>query len=128
MLENDLITWLASVTSQTVFYQHLNREPPDSFLWFIRNGDDGNDELDGSGEPDTVYFDLEAYASTPAEIQALAKILRQQRDYRGALGSGTVDDIDFQDQRDDYEPQANADTLPDYSATFRMVVTGYESA
>lgn len=124
-LEENLVTWLNSVTGLPVHYQHIDRQPAGAFCWFIRNGDEDLDTLDGSGEPDVVYFDLEVYAQTAAAIQSQSKILRAQRDYGGALGDGTVDDISIDDQRDDYEPQAAAESLPPYAAAFRLTISGY---
>lgn len=125
-LEQDLIAWLAAATGVPVHFQHLDRKPADVFVWFIRNGDESADTIDQTGDPDVVYFDLEAYASSLTEAGRIADVIRGLRDYRGAVGTGWVDDVDFQDQRDDYEPQANAESLPDYAVSFRMVVTGYE--
>jgi hypothetical protein len=127
MLEQDLVTWLSEITALPAHYQHLDSKPARAFVWFIRNGDDDLDTLDGSGEPDVVYFDLEIYDQTPVSVQSLAQVIRSYRDYRGELGDGAVDDIAFEDQRDDYESQASADTLPPYTAAFRLIVSGYEA-
>lgn len=126
MLEADLVQWLGSVLPGTdVFYQHIDRKTPDEFAWVIRSGDDSEDELDGGGEPDRVFFDLEIYARDLTTMQALSQAIRDERDYRGTFGDGYVDDVEITDQIDDYQTRANADSLPEFSTTFRMVVTGY---
>lgn len=128
MLEQDLVDWLSETTGVAAHYQHLDSKPPQQFVWFIRNGDGDLETLDGTGEPDIVYFDLEIYAETPAAVQAIALLIRAKRDYRGDIGDGRVEDIAFEDQRDDYESQASAETLPAYAASFQLVVSGYEAA
>ena len=127
MIEKDLRTWLGSILSGLrVFYLHLDKQPPDAFAWFIRAGDDRLDTIDASGEPDIIYFDIELWTGSPAELTTLAAALRAQSDYRGVFGAGWVDDIQILDQQDDYEPQASADTLPPYGTAFRLIVSGYE--
>lgn len=127
MIETDLRTWLQSLEAELqVFYLHLQAQPPTKFMWFIRAGDDRLDTIDASGEPDIIYFDVELWAASPAELTTLAAALRAQSDYRGDLGDGWVDDIQVLDQQDDYEPQATADTLPPYGTAFRLIVSGYE--
>ena len=125
MLENDLVAWLNSVLGCDVHYQHLDRKPATTFAWFIRSGDDSADSLDDDGEPDQVFFDLELYSSSLTGLQSLSSLMRSQRDYRGDIGTGYVDDIAITDQVDDYQLRANADTLPEYSTSFRLTVTGY---
>jgi hypothetical protein len=128
MLENDLVTWISSVlTDCEVFYQHLNRNPGSPFAWFIRSGDSTADSLNDDGEPDQVFFDLEIYSNDLTELQTLAATIRDQRDYRGDIGNGYVDDVSIADQVDGYELQASAESLPEYSTAFRVIVTGYES-
>lgn len=129
-LEQDLVAFLRtrlSLDGNQVFYQHLERKPSAPFAWFIRNGDDDADSLDDADgeEPFTVYFDLEIYADSPDVVQTKASIARKI-DFYGDVGSGRVQSIEITDQKDDYELQAQADTLPPYSASFRIAVSGYE--
>lgn len=126
MLEQDLVKWLAELTALPVYYQHIDQQPAEKFVWFTRNGDDSTDCLDELGEePDIVYFDVELYASSAIELQEKTKLLRSGRDYRGDLDTGWVDDIAIADQRDDYQPQANAESLPPFMSAYRFTVTGY---
>ena len=128
MLENDLIEWLTDTLGIAAHYQHLDRKPAAEFAWLIRNGDERLDCLDdGPQEPEIVYFDLEIYAQTPARIQQLAQAMREQNDYGGPIGSGggTVADIEIADQRDDYTPQAAAETLPPFAVAYRMTASNY---
>lgn len=129
MIEKDLRTWLATMQANLrVFYLHLDKQPPSKFVWFIRAGDDRVDELaaDSGAAPDIIYFDVEVWASSLDDLTALCAALRAKTDYRGAFGDGLVDDCQVIDQRDDYEPQASADTLPEFGSAFRLIVTGYE--
>jgi len=129
MLETSFIGFLQAelgLSSGSVFYQHLTQQPPATFVWFVRNGDERADSLDDDGEePFVVFFDVEIYAGTPAAIQQKSQQLRSISDHRGAFGGGFVQDVSVQDQRDDYENQANAESLPAYSAAFRVSITGY---
>lgn len=125
MLEQDLLSWLGATTSLPTFYQHIDTKPPAAFIWVQRNGDNSLDCLDETGEPDEVFFDIEIYCQTSIDLQTKNRLLRLQRDYRGAIGTGWVDDIAIDDQRDDYEPQASADTLPPLLSAFRLTVSGY---
>ncbi len=128
-IEEDFLKFLSQKTNLPAFYQHLNSNPGDKFAWFIRNGDDELDTLDDEvgAEPDIVYFDVEVYASTAQEISNKAKLMRSGRGYRGNFNSGAyVDDVSITDQRDDYEPQASAETLPPFMAGFRVAVSGYQ--
>lgn len=129
-LEQDLRTFLKSKLSfndNQVFYQHLDRKPTSPFIWFIRNGDDSADSLDDldGDEPFTVYFDVELYGDSATALQSLATTVRRQSNYTGSMGSGYVQDIEVSDQKDDYELQAQAETLPEYSASFRIAISGY---
>lgn len=126
MLEQDLVAWFSENLSVPVHYQHLDRNPSSKFAWLVRSGDDNADSLDDSGEPDIVFFDLEIYASSLTDFQDLAILVRALRDYRGTLGESYVDDIAITDQIDDYEYRANADSLPEYRAAFRITVSGYQ--
>lgn len=126
-LERDLVAWLAEILPGTrVYYHHLEQQPPEQFVYFLRAGDERLDTIDASGEPDIIYFDVELWAGSPGDVATLAAALRGQNDYRGDLGDGWVDDIQILDQQDDYEPQATADTLPPFGTAFRLIVSGYE--
>lgn len=127
-VETSTVTALSNLTNPPVraFYQHLGDDPGAKFIWFRRNGDDRLDTIDGTGEPEIIYLDVEVYASTIAECQALITALRGLHDLRGAYGAGVVEDIQITDQQDDYQPQASGDSLPPFSAAFRMTVTLYE--
>jgi hypothetical protein len=125
MLEADLVAWLSDNLEAEVFYQHINHQPTSPFVWFSRSGDETFDTLDGDGEPDVVYFNLEIYSDDLGELQSLSSELRSHRDYRGSIGTGYVDDIGISDQIDDYQFKATADSLPEFSTSFRLIVTGY---
>lgn len=128
MLEQDILRWIEQKTGLSTHYQHLLKHPGLRFAWFIRNGEDDFECMDDDegAEPDVVYFDLEIYDQSPTALQDVVTLLRSGRGFRGWLDSGaTVEDISISDQRDDYEPQAKADSLPTYSAEFRLAVTGY---
>lgn len=132
MLEQDLIEFLKSRLSfgeNQVFYQHLERRPQSPFAWLVRNGDEFADAMDDDDgdEPFVVYFDLEIYSSFANEIQQKSGLARRIRNYGGAMGQGTVQDLEISDQRDDYETQATAETLPAYGAYFRVAVRGYQA-
>jgi len=127
MLEVDLVSWLDSTLGCEVFYQHLHRQPVSPFVWFTRSGDSSADALDDSGDPDVVFCDLEIYSDDLAELQTICAALRAERDYRGDLGNGYVDDIAIVDQVDDYQLRASAESLPQFSTSFRLTITGYES-
>ena len=127
-VEASAVSVFAAMVSPPVraFYQHIDTDPGAKFVWFRRNGDDRLDTIDGTGEPDIIYFDVELYASTIGDCHALVAALRELHDLRGAFGAGTVEDIQVTDQQDDYQPQATGDTLPSFSAAFRVTVTLYE--
>jgi hypothetical protein len=108
------------------FYQHIDDDPGEKFYWFIRNGDERLDTLDGTGEPEIIYCDVELYTSTLDQLQDMINGLRDLQDWRGTFGTGTIEDIDITDQQDGYEPQAAGDTLPPFSAAFRVKFTLYE--
>lgn len=130
-IESDLLAHIADHLNIPVHYQHLSRRPTGEFAWFIRNGEDYHDDLDpDSSEPDVVYCDLELYADSADRLVDLATLTRSMRDYRGSFGDGPafIDDIGIEDQRDDYEQQAPADSLPPFSTSFRVVLTGYETS
>jgi hypothetical protein len=126
--ETDAVAFLSAIVTPPVraFYQHLGTDPGAKFIWFRRNGDERLDTIDGDGAPDIIYLDVEVYASSIADHTALVQALRDQQDLRGAFGAGTVEDLQISDQQDDYEPQATGDTLPPFSAAFRVTVTLYE--
>ena len=127
MIEEDLKTWLGTLQAGLrTFYQHLLSAPPRKFIWFRRAGDESLDTIDGTGEPDIIYFDVEVYAETLTDLTTLCAALRTRRDYRGVFGSARVEDVQIQDQQDDYEPKASADSLPEFMSSFRLIVTGYE--
>lgn len=131
-LEEHVRSFLIDKLGISVFYQHLNRKQDNEFAWFLRNGDETEDTLDGDGSPDTVYFDLEVYTDDVDTLPTLCGKLRGLSDYRGLLRVDSpesyVDDLEIRDQSDDYEPRANADSLPAYSASFRMMATGFGEA
>ena len=129
-IEESMVAWLSTLTTPPIraFYQHLGTAPPAEFVWCRRAGDEGLDTIDGSGEPDIIYWDVEVYASTLERQTELCRLLRAKRDYRGAFGTGFVDDVQVQDQQDDYEPQASGQTLPPWSAAFRLITTLYEES
>ncbi len=127
-IEANMRVWLMALVTPPIpaFYQHLQDDPPDTYAYFRRAGDDSLDTIDGSGEPDIIYWDVELYSQSVSDHVALCKAIRAFRDYRGALGDGYVEDIQVTDQQDDYEPSANADSLPPYLGAFRVITTGYE--
>ncbi len=129
-VEKNVVIWLQTVQAELrVFYHHLADNPPDKFIWFLRAGDERLDTLtiDGTEEPDIIYFDVECWADTLADLTTLCAALRATNDFRGAFGTATIQDAQIQDQRDDYEPQATAETLPAFCSAFRLVITGYEA-
>ncbi len=127
MIETNFVAYLKTLQAGLrVFYLHLESKPPDKFIFFVRAGDERLDTIDDDGEPDIIYFDVEVWASTLDDLVTLDTLLRATSDYRGAFGTGRVEDIRVEDQRDDYEPLANADTLPEFSSAFRVTITGYE--
>ena len=129
MIETDLRTWLAALdNAPPVHFAHLEGNPGDRFAWFIRSGDESLDTIDGDGEPDIIYFDLELFDSNLETLVALAKALTARRDYRGVFGTGYVEDVAIEDHRDDYESQSSADTLPTYMKAFRLTISGYIGA
>lgn len=128
-LEDDLKQWIAETTGKACYYQHANSPEESEYVWFIRAGDDSEDELDATPgeEPDRVFFDVEIYAATSAACSAIAKTLRAKRDYRGLLepSDGYADDIGIEDTQDDYEPQAEAQDLPPFMSALRLTLSGY---
>lgn len=129
-IEDDLKQWIAGVTGVSCFHQHVESNSLDEFIWFARAGDDSEDELDPvvGEEPDRVYFDVEIYAQTSSACSTIARTLRSKRDYRGQLSpaTGRVDDVLVEDTQDDYEPQAEAQDIPEMMSTLRLVVSGYQ--
>jgi hypothetical protein len=127
-MDEHLVTWLADILGLPVYYQHVD-EPDDlAFAWVTRSGDDELDCLDEvGGEPDIVFFDLELYVQSTADLRTKTKLLKAQRDFRGDLAEGHfVDDVRIEDQRDDYEPDCVSENLPPYLAAFQITVSGYE--
>lgn len=126
-LVRSMVTVLAGLSPGVrAFYQHLDADPGAKFYWFVRNGDERLDTIDGTGEPEIIYCDVEAYASTIDDCQAMITALRGLQDFRGPFGDGTVEDVSITDQQDTYQPQASGDSLPPYSAALRVQVTLYE--
>ncbi len=126
-LETSIVAELSNlVEGVPAYYQHLAGDPGRRFIWFIRNGDERLDTIDGTGEPDIIYCDVEVYASTIADCQQIIDALRTLQDHRGAFGAGTIEDISVTDQQDGYEPQASGDSLPPFSAAFRVQFTLYD--
>ena len=126
-LVTSMVTVLAGLEpGARAFYQHLDDDPGPKFYWFVRNGDERLDTIDGTGEPEIIYCDVEAYASTIDDCQSMIEALRALHDLRGAFGAGTVEDVAISDQQDTYQPQASGDSLPPYSAALRVQVTLYD--
>lgn len=129
MIEADLRSWLGSLNDAApVHFAHAKEAPGERFAWFVRSGDESLDTIDGEGEPDIIYFDLELFDEDLARLVALAKDLSVRRDYRGEFGDGYVEDVAIEDHRDDYESQTNLDTLPTYMKAFRLTISGYIGA
>ncbi len=128
-LEDDLKQWIAGVTAVPCYYLHENSPVGASYVWFIRAGDESEDELDAveGEEPDRVFFDVEIYAPTSSACSAIARLLRSKRDYRGQLSpaAGHVDDVGIEDTQDDYEPQAEAEDLPPFMSALGLTVSGF---
>jgi hypothetical protein len=129
MLETDLRTWLGTLANAPpIHFAHLDKSPGARFGWFVRSGDESLDTIDGEGEADIIYFDLELHSDDLAALVALASALSARRDYRGALGEGYVEDVAVDDHRDDYESQTSLDTLPQFMKAFRLTISGYLGA
>lgn len=134
MLEQNLLTFLAVESGvANVFYSHIDAHPGTECVWFTRNGDQDDDDMDGAvgDEYPIVYFDVEVYSQTALAAQAIANKLRKRRGFRGLLDASDansfVDDLTFDSQAADYENQASAEDLPPHGVSFRITVTGYRA-
>ena len=127
-IQSDLIAFLNSIEGMPpVHYQHMDGNPGDRFVWAIISGSDMIGETLDRGElPDTIYFDLEAYSNSLTDLGEIIELLFTMQDYDGPFGTGEIQDFALSDQRDDYTPLADAETLPKYSANFRLTIIGYE--
>ena len=132
MLEQNLLTFLQTESGfASTFYSHIDRHPGNECVWFSRNGDQDDDDLDGAvgDEYPIVYFDVEVYAQTAIAAQAVAHRLRRKRGFRGLLdatdSNSYVEDLMFDTQAADYTQQASYEDLPPHGVSFRLSVTGY---
>lgn len=85
-----------------------------------------NGETLADDEPDAIFLDLELYAATPEELETLQTLLYSVSGYNGVLANARgVQDVEFTDQRDDYTPQANGESLPRLFVSMQVELRGY---
>ena len=129
MIATDFRQWLESIEGfPPTHYQHAAESPSKRFAWFIFSGSTLSAETLNIGEPpDTYYADLEIYDDDLEDLQETLDALLARADYRGTFGGGWIEDVLFEDQRDDYVPQVDADSIPQYFTFYRVTLTGYRA-
>lgn len=128
-IAEDLVAFLSDVEGLApVHYQHAKQSTEKRFIWFLVAGSDlQGGTLDRGEPPDTIYFDLEIYASDLDDYAAQIEALSSLQDYEGDFGSGSIQDLRIEDQRDDYEPLASGESVPPFNANFRLTIIGYDN-
>ncbi len=126
-ISTDFIQFLEAIEGfPATHYQHASQASPSRFAWFIFSGSQLSSESLNIGEPpDQVFADLEIYDSDLSDLEETIDALLAFADYRGEFGEAAIEDINFEDQRDDYEPLVDADSVPPFSVFFRVTLTGY---
>ncbi len=110
-----------------VFHQHLPASPPPEFAWFIMSDAESEETFDDDDEPDRFYFDLELYGQTLDRLDVLEVMLKPLRNASGMIGDAHVQLIELTGQREDYTPQANAESLPPFYQIWRIVIHGFDA-
>lgn len=129
MIAKDFRRWLESIEGfPPTHYQHAGQDPGNRFAWFIFSGSQLTAETLRIGEPpDQLFADLEIYDDDLNSLTETIDSLLALADHRGEFGEGSIEDVAFEDQRDDYEPLVDADSVPPFSVFFRVTLTGYQS-
>ena len=132
-LASDLITWLNSQSVGSddfppTHYQHLPKQTPERFAWFMISDSSVSGESLTGEPPDTFVVDLEIYTNSTLELEAIAAVISAMNDYSGDLGAGSVQLVEIGNQSDDYVPLVDREDLPAYFSSYRLTLIGYEES
>lgn len=126
MIAKDFRQFLESLEGfPPTHYQHASGDTLDRFAWFIFSGSQTSAETLAPGPPDQLFADLEIYSNDLDDLSETIDTLMSVSDHRGEFGAGQIEDVAIEDQRDDYTPLADAESLPKFSVFFRVTLTGY---